>query len=488
MAELVGLNTQVPDILPKLAELLQVQRARTQLAGEQQTQRQRQALAKFDYNQLLGEDGTFDLDKIPLVQEAAGDLYPEIARHLIDAKSAQLDAKSKLLNLDTDTLNTYRSLVGGLLQDPEVAFDTDAGRQKVNDAYMQFGETYGAKTLPILESYAKRLQNVPKGKLRDALVTYQMQAEHAGSQLEKQRPNYLNTGAEARDVNPYSPGAAPTSPTVPMSISPGFSQFTDPRTGNTYLVNAQTGETRDIGSGYPGQAPKASRGVSPTASPTAAPTAPASMPKPFYPGQTRDITTQQDEVTNTRNAADQVPAARGINQEILRLSKDTMTGPGTAAWRDTRFGGMFGDNYQELGKYLEKNAIANMQAMGGPPSDARLSAASAANGSTKFNAGALQAVTKFNDASTSGLELYRRGMDKAVGTRNADYAALPDFKAAWARNFDIDVFRIENAERDGDKEELARLRKEILAKPGRARELAQKRRNLEALTTTGRLP
>lgn len=204
---------------------------------------------------------------------------------------------------------------------------------------------------------------------------------------------------------------------------------------------------------------------------------------PFFnpkPGQMEDINQAQKEVSAIRAQGDAVPQARNINAEILRLSKDTKTGPGTAAWRSMPgIGGIFGDNYQELGKFLEKNAIQNMTAMGGPPSDARLSAAAAANGSTHFNAGALQAVTKFNDATTTAMEKYRQGVDKAVGLSGSDYTKLAAFKAEWAKNMDVDVFRVENAIRDGDKDELQKIAREL--GPAKMKSLAQKRKALEAL-------
>jgi hypothetical protein len=205
-------------------------------------------------------------------------------------------------------------------------------------------------------------------------------------------------------------------------------------------------------------------------------------------GAPEQIQENQREVQSIRSAGDQVPVQRNINQSILRLSRDTASGPGTPAWQRALSAislGNFGDNYQELGKYLEKNAIANMSAMGGTPSDARLQAAAAANGSTSFNPGALQEVTKFNDATTTAIEKYRQGVDRAVGLRNGDVNALPEFKAAWTKNLDPNVFRVENAIRDGDTMELQRLKKE-LGSDG-LKKLAEKRKALESLSATGRI-
>jgi len=128
-----------------------------------------------------------------------------------------------------------------------------------------------------------------------------------------------------------------------------------------------------------------------------------------------------------------------------------------------------------------------MQAMGGPPSDARLSAAVAANGSTKFNPKALKAVTDFNYATNTGLERYRQGLDKAIGTgTNVDYSKLPEFKAAWAKNFDIDAFRLENAVADGNEAQQREILESLT--PARRKEVAKKMAALDSLAESGNLP
>lgn len=224
-------------------------------------------------------------------------------------------------------------------------------------------------------------------------------------------------------------------------------------------------------SGPPGAAPGSGSGAASTWTP--------------YPGEQADIKNFQTEVGQVRQAADQAPLQHNINQEILRLSADARTGPGTAIWQHAvgalaaPLGLSPNAPYQEVGKFLEKNAIANMQAMGGPASDARLSAAAAANGSTSFNPAALQMVTKFNDATNSALMAYRRGMDNVVGTRNPDYTKLPDFRKEWAKNFDVNVFLAENAYQTHDTAELEQLRKQL--GPNGFKELAPKYKRLMEL-------
>jgi hypothetical protein len=211
-----------------------------------------------------------------------------------------------------------------------------------------------------------------------------------------------------------------------------------------------------------------------------------------YAGQGADVQNFQTEVNATRADAQQAPLAHNINQQILRLADNAKTGPGTDIWQHAvgALGAPLGlsptANYQELGKFLEKNAINNMQSMGGPPSDARLSAAAAANGSTNFSPEALKAVTKFNDATTTALQGYRQGMDHAVGMgQNVNYTNLPAYKAAWAKNFDVNIYRVDNAMRDGDTKELHQIAQEV--GPNGLKALAQKRQNLQSLSQSGQL-
>lgn len=476
MGELVGLQGQSPDMMQKLSQLLTISGQRAQVQQEQQTARQRAALAKYDWNKHVGQDGTLDIQSLndPELMHAAGDQYQEVISHAIQAKQQQLEAKKTLVSLRNNQREAFGSMMNALRSDPDVAEDNEKGRQKVNQRMVQFGEMYGDDVLPVLKAYAEPAQKVPKGRMQDYLSQIGLQAQDVSQQIAEQAPQYADTGAKKVNVNPLlPPGASPQ--TISNEIGPGYNIVTDAK-GAQFTLNPQNNTVTPVGAG--GRSP--SGGPAPSASPS-------SFTQPHYQGQEADIKVNQGEVANTRAAADQAPANRNIFQHILQLADDTHTGPLISYIQKTKIGGqVFGDNYQELGKYLEKNAIANMQAMGGPGSDARLSAAVAANGSTEFNPKALKAVTEFNYATNTGLERYRSAVDKVVGTDNPDYTKLPKLKSAWAKNFDMDVFRLENAIADGDtagqKEILGSLSKE------RAAELKRKMQNLDALAETGKLP
>lgn len=479
----VGLGVQPPDMMTKLSQLLSVrgqqqalQGQAAEVAGAQQSQRQRAALAKYDWNRHLGEDGTIDLNTLtdPELQKAAGDQYPELIQRMTQAKTAQTESRRTLTALRNDQREAFGSIMNGLRSDKDVSEDNEKGRQKVNEAMIQYGEMYGEDVLPVLQAYAKPLQGAPKGRLSDALRAVGLQAMSAGQQISAQQPQYANTGPALTNTNPN----APASPDIPLGVGPGVQILTD-QAGAQFAYNPQTNQVTPVGTG---------RGAPPV-QPGAPPSAPPGQPfrQPSYPGQAHDIQTQQTEVQNIRATADRAPLNRNIYKHVLTLADDTTTGQ-LMGWaqKNPVIGQMFGDNYQELGKYLEKNAIENMTAMGGPPSDARLSAATAANGSTHFNAKALKAVTQFNYATNTGLEKYRQGVDKAIGTQNPDYGQLPAFKSAWAKNFDVDVFRLENAIADDNKAEKDSILNSL--SPKQAAALMEKRKNLESLAATGRLP
>ena len=286
------------------------------------------------------------------------------------------------------------------------------------------------------------------------------------------KPGSMDTGAAIQPgvVNQFTGAFKPAGGSIPKQLPPQI--ITNPTTQGPAVVGGGAGTN-----------PQPIGGATPAAGPN------TWQP---YAGQKNDIETYRTEVQNVRAEAQQAPLARNINQQILRLTQDAKTGPGSDTWQHVlgAVGAPFGlsptASYQEVGKFLEKNAIASMQAMGGPPSDSRLEAAAKANGSTSFSPEALRTVTKFNDATTTALDQYRQGIDHAVGTgQNVDYTKLPAYKAAWAKNFDVNVFRVENAIRDGDREELAKIKGELGPKGLKA--LAEKRQNLQSLMQ-GQIP
>jgi hypothetical protein len=195
-----------------------------------------------------------------------------------------------------------------------------------------------------------------------------------------------------------------------------------------------------------------------------------------------------NEVANTRSIGDAAPQTRNVNDQLLQLSKGTSTGPMTATVQKlaAAAGLKSGSSYQEINAYLERQAATSAAAMGVPHTNAGLAASQSATGTTEYTPAALQEKVKFADAINSGAIAYREGLDKAIGTGDVpNLKGYQKFRSAWAKNFDPDVYRVEDAQRRGDTEELATLKARI--GPKGMKTLAQKSANLRALEN-GQIP
>jgi hypothetical protein len=392
---------------------------------------------------------------------ATANVQPLIDQQKAQTQTAQTGAEDSASNLQAKYQRQVAQSMSALIKDPAVISGDPKGIADALDRMAEQDIAAGVPRLNVRAGMAHLYQMAaqdPKS-VGPQLQTLLQSQQNAGQQAATIQPSgpMVNNGQQQAQIN-TNPFAGPNGPvpgTVVQNLPPVGAQVFNPTTNAPAMVG-------------PGG------GMGPQTGPAL--------------GQVENTQANQEETKNIRAAGDQAPVQRNINQAILKLSRDTTTGPGSPKWQNALAAvslGNYGDNYQELGKYLEKNAISNMTAMGGAPSNARLEAASAANGSQQYNPNALQEVTKFNDATNTAIEKFRQGVDKAVGLRNEDINALPEFKSAWAKNLDPNIFRAENAVRDGDTLELQRLKTEL--GPAGLKKLAEKRKALETLTNTGKL-
>lgn len=272
---------------------------------------------------------------------------------------------------------------------------------------------------------------------------------------------FLNNGRASIPVN-VQPGNAPVGqatgvPTL-NQLGPGQSvQIMTGPDGNAYQVvrdpsSGQVTNTGAIGSmtGQGGQMPH------------------------YAPGQLADTQAAQQEVQQVRNSASQVTTNRHITDTLLDLTADARDlGPNSDKW--THALGTLGmafdaklpeiQKYQEINAYLDRMALQSAQSMGLGTDAARQMAANAV-GTTQMGRDALREKVRFVDAMNTGLEAYRMGLDRAVGTGgNQNFAAKRQFDAQWAQSADPLVFRLRNAQMRGDTEDYQATLKRIKAMP-----------------------
>jgi hypothetical protein len=273
-------------------------------------------------------------------------------------------------------------------------------------------------------------------------------------------------GLVPTNVNPQAPGGVgQVGPTQSQGVAPG-AQILKDAYENQYVFDPQTHRVVPVGGNGGG-----SQGSG--------------------PGFRQPVANQPQvlqDVENARAIGDHAPAVRNVNDQLLQLSSQTSTGPGTQTVQKlaAAAGLPSGARYQEITAYLDRQAALSARQMGVPNTNAGLAASQSATGTTEYTPQALQEKVKFADALNSGAMAYRQGLDKAVGTGpKPDLSKYQAFRGAWAQNFDPDVFRVEDAQRRGDKVELATL-KQRLGPQGMAT-LAQKSANLRMLEN-GQIP
>lgn len=278
---------------------------------------------------------------------------------------------------------------------------------------------------------------------------------------------------------------APAIGVAKQTLPPSAGMLTD-AFGRHYAYDQQTNRVIPIGvSRDTGTTPPPAAGAAPAKSNsgTGGGGTGSGFTQPVY-----DQPRIEQEVANTRAAGDAAPQVRNINQQLLQLSKETSTGPGTAAVQKlaAAAGLQSGSRYQEINAYLDRQAATAAAAMGVPHTNAGLAASQSATGTTEYNPAALQEKVKFADAINSGAIAYREGLDKTIGTGDApNLKGYQKFRSAWAKNFDPDIYRVEDAQRRGDTDELGTLKARI--GPKGMKTLAQKSANLRALEN-GQIP
>lgn len=467
----IPLSGKRPDMLGKISDLLGVQRQQVALRSESQSQRQREGIAKFDVQKIVGDDGTIDLNKIPSsgLREAAGDQFPDLLQQYAGIRQQQLAGKQSLVQLNDAQRNSFGEMMGALRSDPEVAQDTPAGRQKVTQAFGQYAQMYGKDVEGVLRSYAAPIQNAPPGKIGQVLQNIQLQATSASDQASRQAPQYTNTGMQLQQTNPYAQsGQAPGN--IPLSISPGeqAAPATD-QLGNLFI---QQRDARGNITGYK----------------------PVEGPARFDVGERQSFEQQAEQnfanVNANRIAAQLAPQQLDQINKALEISKDVTTGGG-ADWASKRakwesiIGGFVpglkdaaddATRLQLLDKYAERIAADSARVLGANAStDAARESITRQNANIGYTPKAIQNVLQYAKAQTMAMGAKGDAQENWLKQEGAGITKQHEFETKWRQAYDPRLFQME-AMSDKEQDEYAKKlkaddKKELATKLKLLREL-----------------
>ncbi len=491
----IPLQIKKPDALGKLSDLLQIQsqmagveQARAAAKMETQSAKQRAALAEFDWQGLVGDDGTIDMNKIPTsgLEKAAGDQYPQILQGVLAAKQQGLEAKKALIGLKSAQREQFGQMIGGLISDPDVAGGKPEGSAKVQQAVGQYAQMFGpTEIMPILEAYVPVLSKTPPDKLLQTLQNIQMQTVSATNQVTAQTPQFeqVNVGPELRrqQVNPRAPGGVTIPETQPMGLAPGQQDVeTTDQLGNKYIITRDKAgnivSTRPLGGG--GGTGGGGQGG----------------PARFGPGELGAIEKQAESnfrsVESNRIAANMAPQQLDQINKALEISKQVNTGGGAAfaskraAWESAIAAFIPGiesaaddaTKLQLLDKYAERIAADSARVLGASATtDAARESITRQNANIGYTPKAIQDVLQYAKAQTMAMAAKGDAQESWLKQEGNGITKQHEFETTWRQAYDPLIFQLEAAE-PAERRKMV----EKLTKP-QAAELARKRAALREL-------
>lgn len=457
-----------------------IQSAQAQAILDQRKAKETQALAGIDWRQFENDDGSYDIDAVnKAATTVAPTIGPEFAQHWATMAQGSAETKAAFLALNKEQQSQVGSTFGAWAADKD-ATTTDLAK-RLDALYDTVPRGSSADMHTIGEHAMRILSNSPEGQRKQVAAslsrawTPNESLTGPGGVIAPNRVMMQGKdGLQAVEANPNAiGGAGPTGPQMPQGVPPGFVETHDAN-GRSYYVNPQTNTMLVPGAGRGPQA-QAGQGGGPR------------FVQPIA-GQEQ----AQGEVNAARTADADYGQNRFVNDQILRLSKNVATGPGTDIWHHAlgAIAGPAGGNnvadYQTISAYLDRQAALLSHQMGVPNTNAGLQAAAGAAGTTGYQPEALQAKVRLTDAMIEGAHRYRQGLDKVVGTGpNQDLAKYQTFRNAWTSNFDPTAMMLVNAKKRGDNDEYKSILNGLSA--DQRKELAAKARALDSLSR-GEIP
>ena len=418
---------------------------------KQQSAQQAQAFGKYvqsgvdDQGQsLMGANGEIDPTKLVMMAGRVAPLAPQIAQNVIKTVSDKVGLQSSMQTLDAQGQKLVQGPIQSLSLDPSNQ-NIESTRQRLTQLATDHPEL--GSIVNHAGTFLDHMENTADPKAREHLAQSLPALFQTGEQVQTQpQAGTIDTGTQIQPGVVQAPAAGG-----------GFTPSGSPIQKGMMGINPATGQPFSV-----------TPGTNPAPAPVQqAPNAaqPASqwpkLPQFPTPQQASSATTAAQEADTLRQA-DSNPVSgyaptKQVYTNLLGLLKaNPSIGPNSGAWNKltsilTPFGASPNSNMQEVGSYLDRLALQNAGAAG-LSTDAARSMAAGAAGTTEMNPQALAEKLRFGAATLEASHAYRQGLDNVVGTSNQNPIAKRAFDAEWAKNADINAFRLLAAKSEGDTE------------------------------------
>jgi hypothetical protein len=453
----IPLGVKPPDQMQNLSSLLGVAKGaqEVQQGGISLNERQAVQGVLADPGNYTDPDGTVNFTKaLPAIMKVAPTTGMQYVQKLAEAQRAHTEAQQTINNLSTDN----RSRIGGVL----AAIPPGSAPDVVEKTVDALGKQYKGMA-PLVETFKQAYRHKVQTGGQAAGDNYLLEASRQVLPQETQQtmntPGMvtLDNGQQSVGVN-IKPGVqgmpqgAPVPGTAVQKLIPVGSQegVTNDSQGNMHVVQ------KDHFGNVVGTRPLQG----------AAPAAPGPFTLPQ--GETKESMAElQAQRTSAQQTANSAPVMHDINQTIVReASKGLNTGSlgqltqKVASATGYNMAGESATDYNLLGKMLERSALTAAQSMG-PHTNAGLEASIRANGSLDYTPTAIKKIAYLNDALVSGAELYRDGLEKAIGSNQNNIFAKREFDQKWSKVATPQALRLKNAVDNKNPEEVSSILKEV---------------------------
>lgn len=419
-----------------------IQRAQQQLTGTganeaqsaQQTMQERGVITKMMQsgkddrgNSVMGADGEHDLSKLlPALGRMAPLTGQHYAKTILDTHQAKLGVQTAGLSLDS---NQRAALMGPLQAvaanpgDPSVLQNVSGSLDSWAAAHPEMaGLVNNVKTT--LLPHIQNAKPEERAKMANSMAAMLQGGQAVQTQPQGAAVNDGQTLQQGTTAPPVAGGGF--TPKTSTQQQPGPTIPTvDPATGQQTMYGARPPMSAKTAAVVTGLGPMASANI-----------------------------TQASGIRQTANAAARTyPDSQFNNNQIIKLAQSpNALGEGGSVlsklggqWAGIPWTSDMSTNYNNIGHFMELQAMSQMKAAGLAGTDADKSLSRAITGNQTYTAPSIVNIARVNRGLSEGVRLFNEGIEHANATGNP--ADITTFSNKWSSIANVDSFMLYNAKK-----------------------------------------